>query len=202
VTGSGNATGTPNTVSFQIGVSSVAKNASNALAANNARVAALEAALLKNGVTKRNLQTSGLNIYQNTNNNGVVTGYTAQDDLSVTLHEINQAGAALDAATKAAGNGVQLSNLTYSISNQNALYQKARTAAMKSAYAEASDIAKAAHESVGAIVHVTDNETTSGSVTPYPVFNSTAGKAISSVPVEAGSQTVTDQVSVVYALNG
>ncbi|MGD1012999.1 MAG: SIMPL domain-containing protein [Acidimicrobiales bacterium] len=202
VTGSGTATGTPNTVSFQIGVSSIAKNASNALAANNARVSALEAALIKSGITKRNMQTSGLNIYQNTNNNGVVTGYTAEDDLSVTLHEISKAGAALDAATNAAGNGVQLSNLSYSISNQDSLYQKARTAAMKSAYAEASDIAKAAGETVGSIVRVSDQENSSGSTVPTPVFNTAVGKAASAVPVQAGSQTVTDQVSVVYALNG
>jgi uncharacterized protein YggE len=202
VTGTGTAMGTPNTLNFQIGVSSVAKNASNALAANNTRVAALEAALIKSGITKRNMQTSGLNIYQNTNNNGVVTGYTAQDDLNVTLHEISKAGAALDAATNAAGNGVQLSNFEYSISNQNGLYQKARTAAMKNAYTEANDIAKAAGESVGSIVHVTDQESTSGSTVPTPVFNASAGKSSSVVPVQAGTQTVTDQVSVVYALNG
>ncbi|MGA2431983.1 MAG: SIMPL domain-containing protein [Acidimicrobiales bacterium] len=203
VTGTGTATGTPNTLSFQIGVSSVAKNASNALAANNARVAALEAALIKSGIVKRNMQTSGLNIYQNTNNNGVVTGYTAEDDLSVTLHEISKAGAALDAATNAAGNGVQLSNLTYSISNENNLYQKARTAAMSNAFAEAKDIAKAAGEGVGSIVRVTDQESTSGSTLPTPLqFNASAGKATSAVPVQAGTQTVTDQVSVVYSLNG
>jgi hypothetical protein len=202
VTGSGTATGTPNTVSFQIGVSTIAKNASNALTANNARVAALEAALIKSGITKRNMQTSGLNIYQNTNNNGVVTGYTAEDQLNVTLHEINKAGAALDAATNAAGNGVQLSNLTYSISNQDNLYQKARTAAMKNAFAEANDIARAAGETVGSIVRVTDQENTSGSTIPTPLYNATSGKATSVVPVQAGTQTVTDQVSVVYALNG
>ena len=38
VTGSGTAHGTPDTVSFQIGVSTVAKSATAALSANNARV--------------------------------------------------------------------------------------------------------------------------------------------------------------------
>lgn len=203
VTGSGTATGTPDTVSFQIGVSSIAKNASSALAANNARVAALEAALIKSGVTKKNIQTSGLNIYQNTNSNGAVTGYTAEDDLNVTLHEISKAGAALDAATNAAGNGVNLSDLTYSISNQSSLYQKARTAAMKAAYSEAADIAKAAHESVGSIKSVTDNENSSGGISPLPLqYNAAGTKSIAKVPLEPGTQTVTDQVSVVYTLKG
>lgn len=203
VTGTGTATGTPNTVSFQVGVSSVAKNASAALAANNARVAKLEAALIASGVTKKNLQTTGLNIYQNTNNKGVVTGYTADDELNVTLHQISKAGTALDAATNAAGNGVQLSGLTYSISNQDSLYQKARTSAMKNALAEAKDIAKAAGETVGSIKSVTDQETSTGTTSPLPVeYNSSGVKATTPVPVEAGTQTVTDQVSVVYRLNG
>jgi uncharacterized protein YggE len=202
VTGNGTATGTPNTVSFQIGVSSVATNASAALAANNARVSKLEAALLASGVLKKNLQTSGLNIYQNTNNNGVVTGYTADDQLNVTLHEISKAGTALNAATNAAGNGVQLSNLSYSISNQSSLYAKARTSAMKDALNIATDIAKASHETVGSIVSVTDSENSGSGISPTPIFDSVgAVKASGSVPVEAGTQTVTDQVSVVYRLN-
>jgi uncharacterized protein YggE len=67
VTGSGTVTGTPNTVSFQIGVSTTAASAKAALSENNQKTAALEATLLKNGITKKNLQTSGLNIYDNTN---------------------------------------------------------------------------------------------------------------------------------------
>jgi uncharacterized protein YggE len=203
VTGTGTATGTPNTVSFQVGVSSVAKNATAALAANNARVSKLEAALIASGVTKKNLQTTGLNIYQNTNNAGVVTGYTAEDELNVTLHQIGKAGAALDDATNAVGNDVQLSGLMYSISNQDSLYQKARTSAMKNALAEAKDIAKAAGETVGSIVRVTDDESSSGSTSPVPLqYNASSSKVGTPVPVEAGTQTVTDQVSVVYRLNG
>ncbi|HEY1223309.1 MAG TPA: SIMPL domain-containing protein, partial [Acidimicrobiales bacterium] len=74
---------------------------------------------------------------------------------------------------------------------------------MSNAFAEAKDIAKAAGESVGSIVRVTDQESTSGSTLPTPLqFNASAGKATSVVPVQAGTQTVTDQVSVVYSLNG
>ena len=72
VTGSGTVTGTPNTVSFQIGVSTTAASANAALAENNQKTAALEATLLKNGITKKDLQTSGLNIYDNTNAMGTI----------------------------------------------------------------------------------------------------------------------------------
>ena len=54
---SGTVTGTPNTVSFQIGVSTTALTANEALAENNQKTAALEATLLKNGITQKNLRS-------------------------------------------------------------------------------------------------------------------------------------------------
>jgi len=53
VTGSGTVQGTPDTINFQIGVSTVNPTATAALTENDSKVRALEAALLKNGVTKR-----------------------------------------------------------------------------------------------------------------------------------------------------
>ena len=77
VTGSGTVTGAPNTMAFQVGVQSTAGSAVAALDENNVKMAALESSLLKNGIAKKNLQTSGLNIYENTNSSGNVTGFTA-----------------------------------------------------------------------------------------------------------------------------
>ena len=120
-------------MSFRIGVQTVAANAAAALSQNNAKMKALEASLLSNGVTKKNLQTTGLDIYQNTNNNNVVTGYTVQDSLNVTTHDLSKAGALLGTAAKICGNDIQLSGVTFSISNQSAIIAKARAAAIRNA---------------------------------------------------------------------
>jgi hypothetical protein len=199
VTGSGTVTGTPNTMSFQMGVQTVAASAAAALSENNVRTAALEASLLKNGVTKKNLQTSDLNIYANTNANGVITGFTASDNLNVTTHELSKAGAAIDAAAQAAGNGVQLSGVTFSISNQSKYLASARARAIQNAHTEASQIAKGGGTTVGSIVTVTDEENTgsTGVILPFSEF---AGTAAKSVPVQAGSQSISVQVKVVYSL--
>jgi uncharacterized protein YggE len=93
VTGSGTVHGTPDTINFQIGVSTVNPSATAAFNENDSRMSALEAALEKHGVTKSEMQTSGLNIYDNTNNQGVVTGFTVQDTLNVTMHRVQSAGA-------------------------------------------------------------------------------------------------------------
>lgn len=199
VTGSGTVSGTPNTMSFQMGVQTTAASAAAALSENNVKTAGLEASLLKNGVTKKNLQTSDLNIYSNTNSNGVVTGFTAGDELNVTTHQLATAGAAIDAAAHAAGNGVQLSGVTFSISNQSKYLASARARAIQNAHTEASQIAKGGGTTVGSIVKVTDQENTgsTGIVLPFTEFASAASK---SVPVQAGSQSISVQIEVVYSL--
>ncbi|HEY1763093.1 MAG TPA: SIMPL domain-containing protein [Acidimicrobiales bacterium] len=199
VTGSGTVTGTPNTMSFQMGVQTIAASAASALSENNVKTAALEASLLNNGVTKRNLQTSDLNIYANTNSNGTVTGFTASDELNVTTHQLSKAGAAIDAAAKSAGNGVQLSGVTFSISNQSKYLAAARSRAIQNAHSEASQIAKGGGTTVGSIVKVTDEENTGSSGIVYP-FTQFASAAAKSVPVQAGSQSISVQVKVVYSL--
>ncbi|NNN10144.1 MAG: SIMPL domain-containing protein [Acidimicrobiaceae bacterium] len=199
VTGSGTVKGTPDTVSFQIGVSTAAASAADALSETNTRVRGLVASLRASGVAASDLQSSGLNIYANYNNRGNVTGFTASNNLDVTMHSINKAGAAIDAAARAAGNGVQLNGLSFSISNQSQLLKKARIAAMDNAYLEASQVAQAGGASVGSIVHITDQE----NVSSPPVFYKTSGSTaagLGSVPIEAGSQSVNVQVTVVYSL--
>jgi uncharacterized protein len=200
VTGSGTVTGTPNTVSFQIGVSTTAASANAALAENNQKTAALETTLLKSGITKKNLQTSGLNIYDNTNMAGTIISFTAQDNLNVTSHDIAKVGSAIDAGAKAVGNGVQLSGITFSISNQSKYLAAARARAIANARTEAGQIAKGGGTTVVSIVKIVDQENTgsTGIVLPFSEFASAA--ATNKVPVQAGSQSINVQVEVVYSL--
>jgi hypothetical protein len=200
VTGSGTVTGTPDTMSFQIGVQSVAYSATAALGDNNARMYALQHSLKSNGVKKKDMQTTGLNIYQNTNSRGVVTGFTVVNNLTVTTHDLKKAGLVIDAAAHAVGNGIQFNGVSFSISNQSSLLASARARAIKNAHVEATQIAKGAGTSVGSIVRVTDQENTGSTGVYYPVSYK-AVDASASVPIQAGSQSINVQVSVVYSLN-
>jgi len=202
VTGSGTVSGAPNTMSFQIGVHTVGSSATSALDTNNARVSALEKSLKKNGVTKKNMQTSGLNVYQNTNNYGTVTGYTVDDNLNVSTHDLKKAGAALDAAAHAVGNGIQLSGVTFSISNQSKLLAAARARAVKNAHTEAVQIAKGGDTTVESIVKIVDQENAGSTGVVYPNGDFTSASALkSSVPIEAGKQSVNVTVTVIYSLS-
>lgn len=199
VTGSGTAKGTPDTVNFQIGVSTVAQSAVGALSENSTRVARLIASLRSRGVAKSDMQTSDLSIYANYDNKGNITGFTASNNLNVTMHTIKNAGSAIDTAARAAGNGVQLNGLSFSISNDSSLLRKARVAAMKNAYLEASQIATAGGSRIGGIIRITDQENVSS---PPVIFKTLAPTAsgVATTPLEAGSQSVNVQVTVVYSL--
>jgi hypothetical protein len=200
VTGAATVKGTPDTVSFDIGMQNSAASASAALKFNNARVKALEKTLMKHGVTKQNMQTSGLNISEETNNNGQVTGFTVEDDLTVTMHDLAKAGGAIGAAATAAGNGVELNSISFSISNDSKLLAQARARAMRNAHTEASDIAVAGGTSLSGIATVVDQENQS---TPPPLTYATgfaAAEKSVAVPVQAGSESISVQLSVVYTL--
>ena len=200
VTGSGTVQGTPDTINFQIGVSTRSLTATAALTENDNKVRALEAALLKNGVTKREMQTSGLNIYDNTNNQGVVTGFTVEDTLNITMHKVQRAGVAIDAAARAVGNGVQLNGVSFTITNDSSLLRAARIRAMNNARLAAGQLANAGATHVTGIVKITDNETQSSGVYSAPIaFNASALR--SSVPIQTGSQPVNVQVTVIYSLS-
>ncbi len=102
------------------------------------------------------LQTSQLDIYADENSRQVITGFSVDDSLSVTTHDVSAAGSVIDAAAERAGNGVQLNSIDFSISDQSGLLAKARAAAMANARTEASQIAAGAGLTLGGIVRVTD----------------------------------------------
>jgi hypothetical protein len=199
VTGTGMVRGTPDTVTFSVGVQTTGSTATGALNANSARVRQLTAALLRHGVTKANLQTSGLSIYENTNQYGNFTGFTVNNTLTVTLHKVSDAGGAIQAAADAAGNGLTFDGVTFSITNESGLLASARARAIQNAHLEASQLANGGGTTVGSIVKVVDQESSS-SGPEYPVTYGLDATAFHSVPISPGSQAVSVQVTVVYAL--
>ena len=107
--------------------------------------------------------------------------------------------AAIDAAVRAAGNGVQLYGVSFSISNESKLLAAARAKAMQNARTEASQVAGGG-ANLGTIEKITDQENSTSNIFPYSNFQ--ASGVATSVTLKPGSQSINVQVSVVYALNG
>lgn len=198
VSGSATVTGHPDTMNFQIGVHTVAPASSNALDTNSAKIQALITSLLKDGIKRADIQTSGLNLYQNYTPNGSPSGFAVDNTLNVTSHDLTTAGATIDRAVHAAGNGVTLSGVTLSISDERALLALARARAVTHARAAADQLAKAAGTHVTGVKSLNDQE---NPITPisFGAMKSAAGAP--SVPIEAGTQSVNVQVNVVFTMS-
>jgi uncharacterized protein YggE len=197
VTGTGTVEGAPDTLTLQIGISASGSSAVEALAEANVKMTALQHAF--RGVPQRQLQTSGLNLNANYNQYGTITGYSAQEQLTVVMHDIALAGQAIDDAATAAGNSTQINGISFSISNSSGLLAQARAQAMQAAHTEAAQLAAGAGVTLGQLKSVTDQE--QATEPPEPFYGAAlpaSDKA--AVPLEAGQQALTVQVTVVYDL--
>jgi uncharacterized protein len=209
VQGTGQASATPDVLTAVVQVTSTAGSATAALSQNNSKVTATVLAFYEGGVPKRDIQTTGLTLQpQYSYPKGVQTlsGYQVINTVTATLHDVAKAGAAIDEVVEAAGNAAQINSLTFSFNNPDKVEDVARGDAVRQAVSHAKAMAAAAGRKLGPVCSLTDNTQTSEFPTPLGGFTSAASgsgdlaAAAPPVPIESGSQSETDQVTVVYAL--
>jgi len=197
--GHGEVRSAPDMVSVNAGVTTSAATAAQALAANTTRMKTVFAALEKMGVPEKNFQTVNFSVspqYSNGENNTPrrLTGYQVNNDVSVRLEDVAKLGNALDALVTAGAN--QMNGINFDIREPAPLLEKARIGAVADARARAETYAKAAGVSLGAILSISEG---GGEVRPMRMAAPMA--FAKSVPVAAGEQSVTADVSLVWEIH-
>jgi uncharacterized protein YggE len=189
--GHGVVTVVPDQATVNAGVRTQAATAQAALSANADAMTKVIAALKQVGV--KQIQTQQVSLYPNTDRKGNVTSFAAQNTVSATS-TIANAGKLIDAAVGAGANTVDGPNL--SVGSQSALYRRALQRAVQDARAKAKALAAAGGFHVGRIVTVSESST------PTPIsFGQAPKAAASSTPVEPGTQDVTADVQVAFAIS-
>jgi uncharacterized protein len=198
VAGHGDASGTPDTMMMTIGVQSTNASAQAALDQNNQEATALETTLKAKGVAKKDMQTSNLSINQNYDRHGQVTGYSVSNTVTITLHGLSKAGDVIDAGAAAVGNDITFNGVSLSIDDTSALLRVARENAVKQAMAHAQQLAQAAGMKLGTVRKIDDT----GTDVPTPQFFNAplAADKAAATPIEAGSQQLSVDVSLTFAL--
>lgn len=203
VQGTGRADGTPDLLTAVFGFSSTAGTSSSALSQDNTEVNQALLALANNGVRSTEVQTTGLTLapqYVYPKGVPVLTGYQVTNTITASLHDTKTAGGAIDAVVQATGNGATINSLTFSFNDPARVEDRARGLAVHQAVQHAGAMAAAAGRRLGAVCSLTDN-TQPSVFEPYANAGlSAVGTPATAVPVEPGSQTETDQVTMVYAL--
>lgn len=199
MTGQGEVRAAPDSVNLSAGVTAQGATAAAALAANTSRMQGVFAALKKLGVADKDMQTSNFSVSplmsDGSNNQAPrITGYQVHNQVRVRLDDVSKLGGALDALVTAGAN--QMNGVDFTITNPAPLLTQARGDAVAEAKAKAETYAKAAGVSLGPILSISENEISS----PRPMYAPMAMMA-KAVPVAAGEESVTAQVSIVWEIH-
>ena len=191
IAGSGAATAVPDRAAFSFGVTSQAKTASAALAANGAEMKKVIAAIKAAGVATKDIQTAAVSLSPRYSPSGEdIVGYTASNTVNATIKGISGVGAVIDAAVGAGAN--QVYGPAFTRSDEALLYRRALRAAVANARSKAQTLTGAAHVRLGPVRSIT--ESSSG---PAPVAEKVAA---GDTPIEAGTSTIQASVTVEFAL--
>jgi uncharacterized protein len=190
-TGHGAVTAVPDRATVTAGVHTRATSARQALSENARLANAVVAALKTAGGT--DLETQQVSLSPQTDDNGNVTGYSADDAVSASSG-VAEAGGLIDAAVAAGANTV--SGPALDVSQQQELYRQALAKAVQDARAKADALARAGGFAVGPVSSVVESSP-GGEVVPYAAVAKSADAA---TPIEPGTQDITAEVTVTFAL--
>jgi uncharacterized protein YggE len=203
VAGKANVSGTPDTLRLDLSVVATAPSVSEALASANRSASAVQKSLLSNGVQKKDLRTSGLDIQPNYDypSSGVprLKGYLVSQSVNAKLRNLGRAGDAIGKAVKAGGNALRVNGISLDLEDTGVLVSSARDKAFGDARAKAEQYAKAAGRSLGEVISIAEDVWP-----PSPIAMATSGDLYSAkasaVPIQPGSQDVGVSVTVVFSM--
>ena len=191
----------PDVAIISAGVITTARDAKSAMASNATAMARVLGALRSAGVAERDMATAqiGLNPqYRYVENQPpVVTGYQANNSVTVRFRDIAKSGAILDALVGAGAN--QINGPTLTIDKPEAAQDEARTDAIKTARTRAELYARAAGLTVKRIVAISETSTMSGPQ-PMPYVRAQMADASAKSEVVPGEQDVGVSVNVTFEL--
>jgi uncharacterized protein YggE len=204
VTGLGTTTLTPDRVTFTVGVETMAPSVRAAVEENNARTAAVLAALKKEGATDKEIRTAAISIapqmdYQQ-GRAPRVAGYQVSNRVTVTRSDLANVGRFLQAAIDAGAN--QVMGVSFVVADPWRGREQGLQAAFADARAKADVLARAAGRTVGRAISI--GESGAAMPPPRPMAMMRAGVAggalAQEVPVEPGTEEIRFNLSVVFEL--
>jgi len=189
----------PDLAEINGGVTTEAKNARDASAANNKAMSAVLQALKASGVAEKDIQTSRLSLQPQSapikGNNGPmqIVGYRASNRVTVTVRDVTKVANAIDALVSSGANDI--SGISFMVSQASKLLDDARTKAIDDAHRKADIYARAAGVTLGAPLSISEQ----GMPGPMP-YRKMAAAMADSAPVAPGEEMLRVSVSVSYEI--
>lgn len=200
VVATGEVTRVPDIARINAGVATQAQTASAAIAQNAQQMNRVIAALKKAGIAERDIQTSSVSLYPDyryaENQPPVLTGYRANNEVTVRFRDIATSGSILDALVAEGAN--QINGPTLGIDKPETALDEARQQALAIAQARAGIYARALGKKVKRIVSISES---GAAQPPYPIpMMAMKARDSAETTIVPGEQTLSTTLSVSFEL--
>jgi uncharacterized protein len=201
VSGNGEIQASPDLATLEIAIETHAASADHAAGLNGALAEKVRDALTSKLADKGRMWTGGYSLTpeytEPREGKPTVTGYTAENSITVQTGELGLIGPLIDAAIGAGAN--RISSLNYSLRDDSHARSEAIAKAARDAQTQASALADALGVKLGLVIKAS----TESEVRPVPLTRFAVGEAAAAnvqTPIAAGQITVPAAVSLIYSI--
>lgn len=201
VTGEGSVSAVPDQAMITLGVITENMNLGIAQKENTAKTSAVINALMSLGISQQDIQTSSYRIepqYNYENGQQIFRGYRVEHQLQVTVKDISKTGQVIDQAVISGANSV--SSIQFTVSNPDAFYNQALTAAIQNGQQKAIAMARALQITLQPVPIVVQE--LSQPLPPRPIpFQAATLAQDASTPIQTGENKITATVKIEYTFS-
>ncbi|MEM6625633.1 MAG: SIMPL domain-containing protein [Pseudomonadota bacterium] len=206
LTGNGSVERAPDIAMISVGVTVEGRTATDAMEEQASRMTGVFEALAEADIAEKDMQTSNLSLNprydysskRNSDGGPLLIGYTASNQLTVIVRDLENLGDAMDAVVRAGGN--QINSVSFGLDDPTAAIAEARASAMKDALAKAELYAEAAGYQVERIVTISEDGGWNPGPMPVAMARMSDMESAPSTPISAGEVSYSASVSVMLEL--
>ena len=203
VTGTGEMSLSPDIAFVRLGVETMAETVTEARDRAASAMAAVVAAVKRNNVADRDIQTTSFNIwadYQYQGNTRTFKGYRVSNTAIVKVRDLDAVGTIIDDAVVAGGDAARINGIDFSIEDRGAYTAQLREAAVKAALENAQHFASLTGVALGKLVYVSEVGNGAPVVTGIAESAALVARAAPPTTVSGGSLDLTLTVQAGFAI--
>jgi uncharacterized protein len=195
VLGNGQVQGTPDLLTVNVGMESIAPDVTSAMNQSSDRQKAVIDALVNSGIDRTDINTTQVSLQPQFGPDSTINGYRASNTIDVKIRDLGTASQKLALIVGTGGDATRINSVNYSIEDDSQLVKDARARAFEDAKTRAEQYAQLSDMHMGRVISISE---TTGTTPPPPTPMPRA--AMEAVPLEPGQQTVDFTVTVVWEL--
>jgi len=207
VTGKGEVSVTPDVAILSLGVEAQETTVAEAQRQAASAMTAITTELDNFGIPEKDIQTQHFSItpvrrWSEKEGEEILIGYRVTNTITVKVRKVDEAGALIDAVTRAGGDLIRINSISFTVDDPSPYYQEAREKAMADAEAKARQLAQLAGVKLGKPTYINESGGVVSPPTPYRAESMmpVPAPAAPPTPISPGETEIRLTVQVVYSI--